>query len=206
MGLDQADLDAIAKMINAGVSAGISQYDSKVQPTRGNRTSAEIGSPEFAEDRTQINSLNNKWIFEAAHGAYWSEHMRLRREEAQLFGVAFDALNENNSLAKKLNNAYVTDVNDRARIRDGWDYAKSYDLSNPVTTGTGDTVRAGASTQQRAIDAGTVQALVASTTFQDAVQAAVSNAINALNPPLIASVGDAVAAAVKANMPAKAAA
>lgn len=218
MPLDDNDLRQVKSLIQDSVTAGISA--ALASPARqSQRSAAEVGSPEFSEDRTQINSLNNKWIFAKE---VFSED-RIRREEGQLFNLAFEALTENNALAKKLNGEYFASVHDcrraisnvfaqQARHADDNAYVTRYDLSNPVTTGAGDSLRGNVVPQNRAIDAATAQSVLNSTTIQDAINAAVASAlsealpgfttaaVDAMNgtvPTLEASIGAAVAAALK---------
>lgn len=177
-------------------------------PTMSGRTHAEIGSPEFAEDRTQVNSLNNKWMFESGLHTFNSERNALLSRSDQLFSHALEAMIENNALAKKLNGAFFNGIEDTRRhqgttyaqtIRHADDnaYVTRYDLSNPVTTGTGNALTGAAYTPNRATDtANAGQAVNA-----EAVSAAVAKFADAINPILAAAVGDAVAAAFKANFP-----
>lgn len=109
------------------------------------RTSAEIGSPEFAEDRTQVNSLNNKHIFEAAHTF-------LTSERAQLSARLIHSFDELAGLTAKLNHQYLQGSTDRAAWAQGWEYNRQYDVANPVAIGTGANVLAGANPAQRVTD------------------------------------------------------
>jgi hypothetical protein len=116
-------------------------------PTLGtqSRTAAEVGSPEFAEDRTQINSLNNKHIFEAAHTF-------LTSERAQLSARLVHSFDELASLTAKLNHQYLQGVTDRAVFGQGWEYNRQYDLANPVAVAAGNDLTAGAAPANRITD------------------------------------------------------
>lgn len=197
MSLDQNDLNQVQDLISKGVAAGITAI-SKV-PTMG-RTSAEIGSPEFAEDRTQINSLNNKWIFESSIADFWRARQRSDDHYADLQSRGLDSLTESVNLSKRVNEAFFTAIEDGRRIRDGWNYNTAYDLANPVAVGAGANVTAGAVPQNRAIDTATAQSALNNTTLQTAIEAAVANAINGTVPTLEAAIGAAVAAAL-VNVP-----
>lgn len=170
------------------------------------RPYTETGSGEFAEDRTQVNSLANGWGFASGLHTFNSErNAHISRSDA-LFSRGLEALDENNSLAKKLNAQFLDTQADtrrvignifaqQARHADDNAYVTRYDLSNPVTTGSGDTLRSAAYTPNRATDtANAGQAVNA-----DAVNAAVAKFSDAINPVLIASIGDAIAAGF-ANM------
>lgn len=164
------------------------------------RSQAEVGSPEFAEDRTQVNSLNNKWMFEAAMNEYWARSSRSDDHYADLQSRSLDALTESLNLTKKVNSAFFEGVQDGRRSMQAWQYSTAYDLSNPVAVGTGADVTAGAVPQNRAIDESTVQTVVNSNTFQAAIQGAVADAMTGTIPTFEAAVGAAVAAAL-ANVP-----
>ena len=109
------------------------------------RTPAEVGSPEFAEDRTQINSLNNKHIFEAAHTF-------LTSERAQLSARLVHSFDELASLTAKLNHQYLQGVTDRAVYGQGWEYNRQYDLANPVAVAAGANLTAGSAPANRVTD------------------------------------------------------
>src|SRR5271170_2699965 len=124
---------------------------------------AEIGSPEFAEDRTQVNSLNNKFMFDAALLTFMDGLMRSANHLAELQARSLQSIDENLSLTKKLNGQYFESANDRAkldtstraqllRLEADNAYVTRYDLSNPVATGAGDTLTSAAYTPNRAVD------------------------------------------------------
>lgn len=201
--MDDKDVAQIQDMIAKGVVAGLAA----VRMPQGNsgRSPAEVGSPEFAEDRTQINSLNNKWIFESALDRYYSRSARSDDHYADLQSRGLDALTESLNLTKKVNQAFLQGVEDGRRIRDQWNYITAYDLSNPATTAPADNLRAGSVPQNRAIDTATAQSTLNNTTLQTAIEAAVANALTGTVPTLEAAVGAAVAAAL-INTPVKPAA
>ena len=117
-------------------------------PTLGapaTRTAAEVGSPEFAEDRTQVNSLNNKHIFEAAHAFLTSERAQL---SARLIKSFDDLL----GLSAKLDHQYLQGATDRAVYGQGWEYNRQYDVANPVAVGAGANLTAGAAPANRITD------------------------------------------------------
>jgi hypothetical protein len=201
--MTQEDTDQVKSMIQGSVTAAVAALKAtppgaptSVQQAMAQRSAAEVGSPEFAEDRTQINSLNNKWIFAKE---VFSEDT-IRREEQQLFSVAMQSLTESVNLSKQLHGQFFTGMEDGRRIRDTWLYNTAYDLANPVAIGSGQNLGAGAVPSNRAIDTGTAQAVLNSSTVQDAIGAAVANALNGTIPTLEAAIGAAVAAAL-ANVP-----
>ena len=189
--MDQADLDQVKAMIQQSVTAAVAAA-CKPAPTASR---AEIGSPEFAEDRTQVNSLNNKMLFDITFGSY-------AKQSDKLFSAAFETLMESVNLSKKMNGTYFDKVAQSTRWQDDNAYVTRYDLSNPNTLGTSDNVRGGVVPQNRAIDTATSQSTLNNTTMQTAIEAAVANALNGTIPTLEAAVGAAVAAAL-ANTPVK---
>ena len=193
---DQAQ---VADMISKGVAAAMVVARTNQIPTR---TPAEAGSPEFAEDRTQVNSLNNKWIFESAMDRYWARAARSDDHYADLQSRSLDGLTENIALQKKVNQKFFDGLDDRARMRDGSNYCLTYDLSNPNTLGTSDLLRGAVDPQNRAIDTATAQSTLNNTTMQTAIEAAVANALTGTIPTLEAAIGAAVAAAL-VNTPVK---
>ena len=104
-----------------------------------------FGSPEFAEDRTQVNSLNNKHIFEAAH-------TYLTSERAQLSARLIQSFDELAGLTAKLNHQFLQGSTDRAVFQQGWEYNRQYDLANPVAVGAGANLTAGGAPANRIID------------------------------------------------------
>lgn len=195
---DQAQ---VAEMVQKGVAAGIAAAQQR-SGSPSARTTAEIGSPEFQEDRTQVNSLNNKWIFESAMDRYWARASRSEDHYADLQSRSLDSLTELVSLQKKVNGKFFDGVDDRARMRDDSHYVTTYDLSNPNTLSTSDVLRASVDPQNRAIDTATAQATLNNTTIQTAIEAAVANALTGTIPTLEAAIGAAVAAAL-VNVPTK---
>jgi hypothetical protein len=109
------------------------------------RSAAEVGSPEFAEDRTQVNSLNNKHIFEAAHAF-------LTSERAQLSARLIHSFDELAGLTAKLNHQYLQGSTDRAVFEQGWEYNRQYDVANPVAVATGNNITAGGVPANRITD------------------------------------------------------
>jgi hypothetical protein len=178
------DQALVQDMVTKGVMAGL-----KSLPAPSNRSEREVGSPEFSEDRTQINSLNNKFIFASEINHFNDLNSRSLK--------SLDGLID---LQVKVNQKFFEGVDDRARLRDITYYCTMYDLSNPNTLGTSDTVRGGVIPQNRAIDTATAQSALNNTTIQTAIEAAIANAINGTIPTLEAAVGAAVAAAL-ANVP-----
>ena len=153
----------------------------------------EAGSPEFAEDRTQVNSLNNKYLFDS--------HLNLSLTAAQRSQVNFDnlqqvslrALNASVDLQAQLNQKILSGFDQNAveiaainsqrmRFSDDANYVTRYDLSNPVTTGAGDTLRSAAYTPNRATDVASAGVGVSA----EAVSASVANTLTVTLAPLMA--------------------
>ena len=170
------------------------------------KTPMESGSPEFAEDRTQINSLNNKYLFDA--------HLNLSLTAAQRSQVNFDnlqqvslrALNASVDLQAQLNQRILANFDQsavelanvnaqRARHADDNAYVTRYDLSNPVTTGAGDTLRSAAYTPNRAVDTASAGVGVAAET----VAAAIAKQVDATITPVLATLQQIVQALATAT-------
>src|SRR5271163_4267379 len=113
------------------------------QPGRG-----EIGSPEFAEDRTQINSLNNKFILAQEFAHFNTDLIRSRDHHGDVAARGLQSLTESVNLQAKINQEYLDGVQAtrkhmaemfglRFKWSDMWAYNQAYDLANPVAVGTG---------------------------------------------------------------------
>lgn len=162
--------------------------------TFANRSPMEAGSPEFAEDRTQINSLNNKRIHEEYQDLALTAARRSQVNFDNLQQVSLRALNASVDLQQQLNNKTLQSIEDsrveletlrnqRARFADDANYVTRYDLSNPVTTGAGDALRSAAYTPNRAVDVAASGVGVSA----EAVAAAVAKQVDATITPVVAA-------------------
>src|SRR5271166_2407702 len=79
------------------------------------RTNAEIGSPEFAEDRTQVNSLNNKLLFDAALLKFLDGMQRSANHLADLEARGLASLDEGLFLTKRVHEKFFSGLDDRAK-------------------------------------------------------------------------------------------
>ena len=112
------------------------------------RTTAEIGSPEFAEALTQVNGLNGKLIFRDEMGER-ANNEGIRSQLATRMVRSFDdVLNT----GQKLDALFLQGMTDRARFVEGWEYNRAYDLANPVAVATGNNLTAGAAPANRITD------------------------------------------------------
>lgn len=127
------------------------------------RSAMETGSPEFAEDRTQINSLNNKRIHEEYQDLALTAARRGQTNFDNLQQISLRALNNSVDLQAQINERALKSMDQttielshvnamRARHSDMWAYEEAYDLGNPTTTGVGDNIRAGAAPANRITD------------------------------------------------------
>jgi Zn-dependent alcohol dehydrogenase len=162
--------------------------------TFANRSPMEAGSPEFAEDRTQINSLNNKRIHEEYQDLALTAARRSQVNFDNLQQISTRSLNQSVELQAQLNKLVATGFSQNAvdlaainaqkiRHADMWAYEQAYDLGNPVTTGTGDAVRAAAYTPNRSVDTASAGVGVAA----EAVAAAVAKQVDATITPVVAA-------------------
>lgn len=154
----------------------------------------EAGSPEFAEDRTQINSLNNKRIHEEYQDLALTAARRSQVNFDNLQQVSLRSLNASVDLQIQLSNKTLQSIEDsrveletlrsqRARFADDANYVTRYDLSNPVTTGAGDSLRSAAYTPNRATDTASAGVGVAG----EAVAAAIAKQVDATITPVVAA-------------------
>jgi hypothetical protein len=127
--------------------------DTQTAPPRAvNRTNAEIGSPEFAEDRTQVNSLNNKYILERPMNDQNTQSQANQGIRDQLGARLVQSFDELLGTSAKLTHAYLDGVTARNRYVEGWEYSRMYDVANPVAVGSGANVTAGAVPANRIVD------------------------------------------------------
>jgi hypothetical protein len=158
MSLTPEDIAAIRQMIDATVAARPTGPDRPLP-----RSSMEAGSPEFAEDRTQINSLNNKRIHEEYQDLALTAARRSQVNFDNLQQVSLRALNNSVDLQSQINERILkgsdqtmvdlASVNaQKIRLEADSAYCSHYDLSNPSTIGVSDAVGAGAYTPNRTVD------------------------------------------------------
>lgn len=160
-------------------------------PDADGKTPMEAGSPEFAEDRTQINSLNNKFLFDGYFNLALTGSQRGQTAFDNLQQLALTALKQSVDLQaqlsartlKSMDNAeveYGFQRNQRSRHLDMWAYEQAYDLGNPVATGAGDTLRSAAYTPNRATDVAAASTGVAAAGTATIDLAVLQQAIQAL--------------------------
>lgn len=159
--------------------------DDSPRPNSG-RTPAEVGSPEFAEDRTQINSLNNKRIHEEYQDLALTEARRSRSHYDDLLSRGLQSFDQLLTLQSQLNQSFFSGVNDRARLRDQWNYITAYDLSNPATTGSADSLRANVAPANRVTDSIQNATSGGVAVSAEAVAAAVAKQVDATVTPVLA--------------------
>lgn len=184
MDVNQEQLNDAVRNMNDAVA--------KLKPAAGTRSYAEIGSPEFAEDRTQINSLNNKDIFAREAARFDATYFHSLDHHGDVLARGLESLTESVNLQKKINQEYLTSHQNnrlalaetfglRFKWSDMWAYNQGYDLANPVSTGVGDVVRGGAYTPNRAIDTASAGVGVSA----EAVSAAVAKQVDATVTPVL---------------------
>lgn len=166
----------------------------------------EAGSPEFAEDRTQINSLNNKRIHEEYQDLALTAARRSQVNFDNINQIALRSLNIAVDLQAQLNARTVESLDhtrveletlrsQRARFADMWGYEQAYDLGNPVTTGAGDALRSAAYTPNRASDIAASGVGVSA----EAVAAAVAKQVDATITPVLATLQQMIQALTTAT-------
>lgn len=181
----------------------IERLFARQDPSR--KSPMEAGSPEFAEDRTQVNSLNNKHLFDSHLDMSLAGARRSQVNFDQLSQIAVRALNNSVELQSQLNQRTLASADQTLvelartnaqalRLEADNAYVTRYDLSNPVATGTGDAVRAAAYTPNRATD--TASAGVAAG-VTESVQTNITAQVAALTT-MVNNLADSVTTAVQA--------
>jgi hypothetical protein len=99
----------------------------------------------FSDDRSEVNQLNNKDIFEQAH-------IYLTSERAQLGARLVQSFDQVLGLAAKLDHQFLQGVTDRATWAQGWEYNRQYDVANPVAVASGANITAGSVPANRITD------------------------------------------------------
>jgi hypothetical protein len=166
----------------------------------------EAGSPEFAEDRTQINSLNNKRIHEEYQDLALTAARRSQVNFDNLQQVSLRALNNSVDLQGQINQRILAGFDQnavelaqvnaqRSRHAEMWAYEQAYDLGNPVSTGAGDTLRSAAYTPNRATDTASAGVGVSA----EAVAAAVAKQVDATITPVLATLQQMIQALTTAT-------
>ena len=172
----------------------------------GTRSPMEAGSPEFAEDRTQINSLNNKRIHEEYQDLALTAARRSQVNFDNLQQVSLRALNASVDLQAQLNQKILAGFDQnaveiaainsqRARFADDANYVTRYDLSNPVTTGAGDALRSAAYTPNRATDV----AAAGQGVNAEAITTALAKQMDATITPILATLQQIVSSLATTN-------
>ncbi len=166
----------------------------------------EAGSPEFAEDRTQINSLNNKRIHEEYQDLALTAARRSQVNFDNLQQVSLRALNASVDLQAQLNQKILAGFDQNAveiaainsqRARFAYDanYVTRYALSTPVPPGAGDALRSAAYTPNRAVDTAAAGVGVSA----EAVAAAVAKQVDATITPVLAVLQQIVSSLATTN-------
>jgi hypothetical protein len=118
---------------------------------------------DFYQDQSEKNALNAKRTFDEFQDIGLAAARRSQSHFDELSRIGVDSLNESVMLSKKVHAEYMAGSQGtrvklaqidamRARHSDMWAYEQAYDLGNPVTTGVGDDVRAGAVPANRITD------------------------------------------------------
>lgn len=118
---------------------------------------------EFFENQSQTNALNAKRTFDEFQDISLTSARRSQVNFDNLQQVSLRALNASVELQQNLNQKILADIeatkvelstvrSQRARFADDANYVTRYDLSNPMTTGAADNLRAGAAPANRITD------------------------------------------------------
>jgi hypothetical protein len=156
---------------------------------------------EFFENQSETNALNSKFLFDQTMEHQFTAAKRSQQNYDALQARLVTSMDETLNLQKKVNQDYFDQKAKleielehiramRQRHADDTHYVTAYDLSNPVTTATGDTLRAGAVPANRITD--TVGAVAGGAV--DVAAAGVSTANLAVLEQLIAQLTQATQA------------
>ena len=143
---------------------------------------------DFYSSDSERNTLNGKEGYDEHRTLFMTAAQRSQQHYDTLQSRLMESLDESLSLQKKVNGEFFTARDysrmalariaaDRHRNDNAWDYETAYDLGNPVTTGVGDNVRAGAVPANRAAD---VAASGVAAGVSESVQTNVTSQIAAL--------------------------
>ena len=171
---------------------------------------------EFFENQSETNALNSKFLLDQSMEHQFTAAKRSQQNYDVLQSRLVQSMDETLGLQKKVNQDYF-DMKGRLEVElehvramrqrhaDDTHYVTAYDLSNPVATATGDTLRAGATPSNRITD--TVGAVAGGTVDVAAAGVATANlgvlqqmiaqltqatqAIAALVPVLVTAAGGA---------------
>ena len=149
---------------------------------------------EFFENQSQTNALNAKRTYDEYQDIALTSARRSQGHYDDLNSRTVASYDQLLTLQARLNEEHFASVHelrkhlaniqvDRQRHADIWTYETAYDLGNPVTTGTGDTLRSTAYTPNRASDVGAAGV----TSANEAIAAAVAQTVNTSMTPLIAT-------------------
>lgn len=148
-----------------------------------------LDTQEFFENQSQVNaqnsSLNSKRTFDEFQNVTLTAAQRSQVNFDNLQQVSLRALNNSVDLQAQINQRMLAGMDQvtveletlrkqRARFADDANYVTRYDLSNPVTTASGDALRSAAYPANRGIDVAS-QGIANSA---EAIAAAVAKAIN----------------------------
>lgn len=164
----------------------------------------EVYESDTSARMSEINANNYKLTHAAFEGHVLAAASRSQTTFDQIQARLISSMDEALGLQKKVNQSFIdskedtrrfqtTQAADRARYADDAEYVTRYDLSNPVTTGTGDAVRAAAGVSADAVAAAVAKQVDATitpvlATLQQMVQAlttattSIANVVNQAQP------------------------
>lgn len=152
-----------------------------------------LDTQEFFEDQSQKNALNAKRTYDEFQDISLVAARRSQTNFDNLQQVALRSLNQSVELQAQLNAKILNEMEDSRnnvaaihaqarRFEADAEYVTRYDLSNPVTTGTGDALRSTAYTPNRAADIAASGVGVSA----EAIAAAVAKSVDATITPVLA--------------------
>lgn len=174
-------------------------------PNNGERE-FEVGEDEFFKAHSELNALNGKRTYDEFQDVSLASARRSQGHLDDLNIRSTASYDQLLTLQARLNEEHFASIHelrkhlaniqvDRQRHADVWTYETAYDLGNPVTTGSGDTLRSAAYTPNRAVDTASAGVGVSA----EAVAAAVAKSVDATITPVLASLQQIVQALATAT-------
>lgn len=164
----------------------------------------ETGTDEFFKNQSQTNALNSKRTFDEFQDISLTSARRSQLHHDDLQRLSISQMTSLQEVQSKLNDQYFRMIEDNrtrmaelshdgrieltgARSRREWhgDLA-TYDQSNPVTQGTGNTITAGGVPANRIVDTAGAVAGAGVAVSAEAVAAAVAKQVDATVTPVLA--------------------
>lgn len=170
----------------------------------------ETGADEFFKAHSELNALNGKRTYDEFQDISLTSARRSQAHFDDLNARTLNSFEQLQTLQAKINEEHFASIHelrkqlaniqtDRQRHADVWAYETAYDLGNPVTTGSGDNLRAGTAPANRIVDTTGAVAGAGTAVSAEAVAAAVAKQVDATITPVLATLQQIVQALTTAT-------